>query len=102
MRHNEREANESRMTTRTILKYASAAILLFAGTLLPNQVLAQTPPPAKLLICEAVNDACTLPNALYTTTWNFEGTEGTASLPNGSGGSRLTVESFDGQTISIR
>ncbi len=91
------------MAASHLLKHASAAVLLFAGTLLLSQNQAQTPPPpARLLVCEAVNDACTLPNARYTTAWNFEGTEGTASLPNGSGGSRLTIESFDGQTISVR
>ncbi len=90
------------MASYTLLKPASNSALLLVVTLLAHHAIAQPAPPAKLLICEAANDACTLPNAHYPTTWNFEGKEGAASLPNGSGGSRLTIESFDGQTISIR
>lgn len=90
------------MASSPILKIARSAAMLLASTLLANQMLGQTAPPARLLICEAANDVCTLPNAHYSITWNFQGTEGTASLPNGSGGSRLTIEKFDGQTIAVR
>ena len=80
-----------------------AGLAFFAiGTLLPAQDAASPAPPARLLVCEAPNDACTLPNASYPGEWHFEGTEGSAATPNGPAGARLTIERYDGQTIVIR
>jgi hypothetical protein len=90
------------MATRTLFQLAIVSLLLPAASTVPAQEGAQSALPARLLVCEAANDACTLPHAHYPTVWNFSGTEGTADLPNGSGGSRLTIEQFDGQTITVR
>jgi hypothetical protein len=63
---------------------------------------AQVSSPTRMIECESANDACTQPNAHYNIIWAFDGTEGTANSPNGSTGTRLTIEKFDGQTIVVR
>jgi hypothetical protein len=90
------------MASRAIFKIFIAGTLLWPAVSLAGQAAQQAAPPTRLLVCEAANDACTLPNAHYPAVWNFDGMDGTANLPNGSGGARLTIEQFDGQTISVR
>src|SRR5580698_2689998 len=90
------------MASCATLKFVTVSALLWPAVLLAGQAVPKPAPPARLLVCEAANDACTLPNAHYPAVWNFDGLEGTANLPNGSGGARLTIEQFDRQTISLR
>lgn len=58
--------------------------------------------PTRMIECESVNDACSQSDAHYNVIWAFDGAEGTANSPNGSAGTRLTIEKFDGETIVVR
>lgn len=75
---------------------------LFLGSLNPVQMHAQAFDPSRILVCESRQDACKQPDAHLDIVWTFNGAEGTASSAANPGGSHLTIEKLDKDSIVVR